>query len=94
MVNAGFVPDVVTWTTLIGGFCRVGRPLAAKELFFSTNMARCPISRLVLLYWMVYLLFEATSLFELMEKSGLDLNIVIYNIMLDGMWATGEVNGA
>jgi pentatricopeptide repeat domain-containing protein 1 len=34
MVNEGFCPDIVTLTTLVGVFCEVGKPLAAKELFF------------------------------------------------------------
>ncbi|MCI11393.1 pentatricopeptide repeat-containing protein [Trifolium medium] len=34
MVNEGLYPDAVTFTTLVGGFCEVGKPFAAKELFF------------------------------------------------------------
>ncbi|KAL1350057.1 hypothetical protein AAHE18_07G199300 [Arachis hypogaea] len=83
MVNTGFVPDVVTWTTLIGGMHKHGQ---------MANLQTCAVMLDGLCK--CQLLSEATSLFELMEKSGLDLNIVIYNIMLDGMWAVGEVKGA
>ena len=32
-IHKGVAPDVVTYRTLIGGFCRVERPQAALDLF-------------------------------------------------------------
>ena len=98
MVNNGLNPDVVTWSTLIGGFCKAGKPVAAKELFFIMhkhgqlpNLQTCA----VILDGIVKCHFhsEAMSLFGEFEMS-LDLSIIIYTIILDGMCSSGKLNDA
>ena len=81
---------MVTWTILICGFCEVRKPLAAKELFFYMkghdqvpSLHTCAVVLDGL--FKCWLDSEVVSLFTVMEKSGLDLDIVIYNIILDGM---------
>jgi len=68
----------------------VRKPLAAKELFFYMkghdqvpSLHTCAVVLDGL--FKCWLDSEVVSLFTVMEKSGLDLDIVIYNIILDGM---------
>jgi pentatricopeptide repeat domain-containing protein 1 len=96
MVNEGLYPDVVTLTTLVGGFCEVGKPLAAKELFFKmkeygmVNLLACTVVLDGLIK--CHFRFEAMLLFRAMEESDLDLDIVVYNIMIDGLCKDGKVS--
>lgn len=99
MVNNGLNPDVVTWRTLIGVFCKAGEWLAAKELFFIMhkhdqlpNLQTCAIILDGL--FKCHFHAEAMSVFRESEKMNLDLNIVIYNIILDGLCSLGKLNEA
>ncbi|XP_062163739.1 pentatricopeptide repeat-containing protein At3g22470, mitochondrial-like [Alnus glutinosa] len=76
-------PDVVTYNSLIGGFCRVGKLKNALELlhemqdFFGRSEMEMEI---------VWIGYQTSSLFHEMEDKKLHLDIVIYSILIDGMY--------
>jgi pentatricopeptide repeat domain-containing protein 1 len=97
MVNEGFCPDIVTLTTLVGVFCEVGKPLAAKEFLFKMkeygmvpNLLTCTVVLDGLIK--CHFRFEAMLLFRAMEESDLDLDIVVYNVMIDGLCKHGKMS--
>uniref|UniRef100_A0A2N9FGH7 Pentacotripeptide-repeat region of PRORP domain-containing protein n=1 Tax=Fagus sylvatica TaxID=28930 RepID=A0A2N9FGH7_FAGSY len=99
MSNKGMIPNVVTYNTLIGGFCRVGRPQAALE-FFDKMRARGQHPDLqtygILLDGLCKnkCFDEAMTLFQEMEDNKLHPNIVIYSILIDGLFNVGKLTTA
>ena len=97
MSNKGVTPSVVTYTTLLGGFCRVKRPQAALELFH--KMQACGKhpdfqTYVVLLDGLCKnkQIAEAMELFQEMEDNNLDHNIVFHNILIDCMCNARELS--
>ncbi|XP_059460215.1 putative pentatricopeptide repeat-containing protein At1g12700, mitochondrial [Corylus avellana] len=89
MSNNRMIPDVVTYNTLIGGFCRARRPHNALELLH--DMQACG-QRPNLQTYAILLdghcknlhFYEAMALFLDMEDQKFDFNLVIY-VLIDGM---------
>jgi pentatricopeptide repeat protein len=90
------IPNVVTYTTLIGGFCQVGRLKTALELLH--EMHGCGQHPYVQTYAILLdgmcnnLHFpEAMVLFQVMEDKKLDLDIVVYNVLINDMCNVGKI---
>jgi pentatricopeptide repeat domain-containing protein 1 len=71
--------------------------LAAKELFFKMNeygMVPNLLTCTVVLDGLIkcHFRFEAMLLFRAMEESDLDLDIVVYNVMIDGLCKDGKMS--
>ena len=99
MSNKGVTSDVVTYSTLIGGFCQVGRHKATLELFH--KMQACgqlpdPQTYAVLLDGLCKngQVVEAIKVFHEMEDKTLGNDIVIYSILIDGLCNVGNLTVA
>ena len=97
--DKGVAPNVVTYSTLIGGFCRVERPRTTLDLFH--KMQACgqlpdPQTYAILLDGLCKnkKIGEALALFQEMEDKKLDHNIVFYNILIDNMCNARELTTA
>ncbi|PNX68361.1 pentatricopeptide (PPR) repeat protein [Trifolium pratense] len=102
MINEGLYPDVVTLTTLVGGFCEVGKPLPAKRLFFTMKeFGQVPnlLTGAIVLDGLIkcHLRLEVMLLFRAMEESdfvrllvkGLSFDSYTYAIMIGGLCREG-----
>ncbi|CAN6695833.1 unnamed protein product [Malus baccata var. baccata] len=93
------IPNVVIYTTLMGGFCKVGRTQDAQKLF--SQMQACGHFPDVQTYAVLLgglcknqQFPEAIQLLRDMESKKLEPNIVIYAILIGGLCIGGKVESA
>ncbi|KAM7493293.1 hypothetical protein LguiB_027902 [Lonicera macranthoides] len=98
MSRSGFIPNIVTRNTIIGGLCVVGRPLDACVLLdeMQTHRQQPDLFTYGLLECLCKekCLDKALLLFKMVEDDGLVPDIVIYNIFVDGMCKVGKLDAA
>ncbi|KAL5783194.1 hypothetical protein ACOSP7_008223 [Xanthoceras sorbifolium] len=75
--SCGFVPQLITYNTLINGLCKAGRVQAAKRIL--KELGESVIAALV----KEGRTKEATDYMEQMMRSGIQLDIVSYNTLIN-----------
>ncbi|KAJ9557440.1 hypothetical protein OSB04_012054 [Centaurea solstitialis] len=96
ITEKGMKPDVITYNTMLQGLFRVGRYKDALELFNEMRMHN-QIPPDAITYGIVleglcnnHQVDEALSLFRMMCGNELNLDIVLYNILIDGASKCGK----
>lgn len=91
MKTMRITPDMSTYSSLIGGFCKVGKVSAAKDVFKDMQDNKFTPDLIITYIILITELFdndhfdEAMDLFYLKENSGMRADIRIYSNIIDGM---------
>ncbi|MFQ6643297.1 hypothetical protein Gotur_018594, partial [Gossypium turneri] len=83
MIKKGCAPNILSYNIMINGYCKAKRLDKAMELFHE-------ISQTGLIPDTV----TYSTLMQAMRNSGVELNIVSYSILIDGLCKTGHIKVA
>ncbi|PON63756.1 Pentatricopeptide repeat [Parasponia andersonii] len=81
MINLGFVPDVVTYTSLVHGLCKLGRWEEPLSVLIDSLFKEDKIK-------------EEISLFELMTKERVETNVVMFSSLISALCKSSRSNEA
>ncbi|GKB27445.1 putative tetratricopeptide-like helical domain superfamily protein [Tanacetum coccineum] len=99
MLERGIVPDIVTYNSLIDGYCLRGEMSKAKSVYDSMASRRLDpdiftYNSLVNRYCKTLMIDEVMHLFHKITKRGLKPDVVTYNTMIQGLFQIGSCGDA
>ncbi|KAJ6708277.1 RESPIRATORY COMPLEX I CHAPERONE (CIA84) putative [Salix viminalis] len=99
MTSSGVLPDTVTYSTLLHGYCHAGKVFEANNVLREMMRNDCSPNNYtcnILLYslWKEGRISEAEELLQKMNERGYVIDTVTCNIVIDGLCNNGQLDKA